>query len=204
MTEPCAVAHRALIQGGLKSGQSVAVFGAGPIGLMIAKWAHVLGAGQILLVDIDKRKVKFAQDAGFECVDGSACDAAAELVRLTGGKGPDTTIEGTGTGAAFAQALRAAAPFGTVVAMGNPVGDMNIPQKAYWEILRKQLNVCGTWNSRYGSRENDWREAVDAMSTGKIDLKPLISHRFPLSAGIKPFELMRGRTEFTNKILFTL
>jgi L-iditol 2-dehydrogenase len=86
--------------------------------------------------------------------------------------------------------------------MGNPAKDMTIPQKAYGEILRKQLTLKGTWNSSYNDARNDWRLAIQCMEKGIFDIAKLITHRFRFADCTKAFELARSRSEFWVKIMF--
>ena len=79
---------------------------------------------------------------------------------------------------------------------------MPLTQKGYWEILRKQLTIKGTWNSNYNDVHNDWRTALAAIAARRIDVRPLISHRFPLSEAQKAFGMIRQRKEFFNKVMF--
>ena len=185
MAEPCAVALHSLERAQLRMGNSVCVFGAGPIGIMIGKWAYLKGASRVTLIDIDERKTEFAKKLGFE----------TELSGLY-----DIVIEGTGVSAGYENTMKAAKPFATVVLMGNPAKEMTLTQHGYWEILRKELTVKGTWNSSYNSRKNDWKTVL--MYLGKLDISCLVSHRFDLSECDKAFDLMRNRKEFFNKVMF--
>ena len=74
-------------------------------------------------------------------------------------------------------------------------------QAEYWYILRKELQLFGTWNSSYGEKENDWRDAIDAMSKGIINPEALITHRFSLEEYKDAFELMRDRKDFYQKVM---
>jgi L-iditol 2-dehydrogenase len=204
MTEPAAVARHAVLTGGVKPGDAVAIFGAGPIGMMLAQWARSFGASQVMLSDIDPYKVEFAGKMGFEAMNSRKNDAVEFIRQATGGRGADVCIEGAGASQAWEQCLGAAAAFGRVVLMGNPSGDMKLTQKGYWEILRKQLTLKGTWNSSYGSRSNDWKAALEAMSEGILNLKPLVSHRFPLSQCQEAFDVMRRRDGWVSKVLFVM
>jgi len=206
MAEPAAVAIHALRQASVEIGDQVAIFGAGPIGLMLARWAEAWGAGKVLLVDIDRGKTEFARKLGFQYVWNSADgDAVQWIEEVTGGRGADVAVEGAGVSVTLEQCLKCTRAFGRVVAMGNPAGDMKLSQKAYWELLRKQLRIYGTWNSSYVSLpKNDWKLAIDAMAQGKIDVKPFITHRCTLEQCNPAMEMMRDRKEFFNKVMFVM
>jgi L-iditol 2-dehydrogenase len=82
MAEPAAVALHALRRAGISAGDRIAIFGAGPIGLMLASWAIVWGTDKAILIDIDARKLDFARSMGFEdVIDSSAEDAVEDLRR---------------------------------------------------------------------------------------------------------------------------
>lgn len=206
MAEPAAVALHALRRAGVKIGDSVAIFGAGPIGLMLASWAKLMGADQAILIDIDERKLAFARSMGFEDLVNSLAEDAVETVkRITNGRGSDCAIEGAGASVALEQCLKCTRMFGTVVAMGNPLREMTLSQKAYWELLRKQLNLCGTWNSSYSDIPlNDWKQSIQSMAQGKLSVKPFITHRLTLEQCPEALVMMRDRTEFFNKVMIEM
>ena len=157
----------------------------------------------MFLTDIDAQKVKFAQSLGFDAINSKDINPIEYIKENTSGRGADLCIEGAGVSVTLEQCFFAARILGRVVVMGNPVGEMKLSQKGYWELLRKQLTIKGTWNSSYCSLpKNDWQLAIEAMATGKLDLKPLISHRIELEAGIEPFKMMSEHKEFFNKVMF--
>ena len=201
MCEPAAVAIHALSQAGVGFGGTVAIFGAGTIGLMLAKVASVWGASVVMLIDIDEQKLDFARSLGFaHCFNSRETDAVSAIKEATGGRGADIAVEGTGAGAALENCLRAAAVFGTVLLLGNPLADMKVEQTAYWEILRKQLTLKGTWNSSFNGLRNDWEKALNCMPA--LDLSRLITHRYALSRCSEAFQAMRDPQEFTVKVMF--
>jgi L-iditol 2-dehydrogenase len=214
MTEPAAVAAHALRQGGIDVGDTVAIFGAGPIGLMLAQWARVWGASRVLLVDVDADRLAFARDLGFSDTCNAADADPAEWVADMTTMGADLVVEGSGASPAFEQCMRSARPFGRVVLMGNPAGEMRLSQDGYWAILRKQLHVSGTWNStysgpgepgqegRYGLPRNEWLMALDYMGAGRLDVKPLITHRVGLDEVPEALAMMRDRAAFANKVMY--
>jgi L-iditol 2-dehydrogenase len=203
MCEPCAVSIHALSQIGVKLGDTVAIFGAGAIGLLAAQIARGWGAGRVILADVDEKKLAFAGELGFtHTVDSKKTDPAEYIMNVTGGKGADLCLEAAGVSATAADCLRAAKTFGGVVLMGNPAKNMDLPQKAYWEILRKQLYLRGTWNSSYNDAHNDWRLAIQCMDKGILKLDKMISHRFGFAECGKAFELAKKREEFYVKSMF--
>jgi L-iditol 2-dehydrogenase len=206
MAEPDAVAVHALRQAGIVVGDNVVIFGAGPIGLMLAQWAYAWGAGQVMLADIDENKVSFAKGLSFPDVWNSGDGDAVEwILGITEGRGADIAVEGAGVSETLEQCLKSVCPFGKVIAMGNPSGEMRVSQEAYWELLRKQLKIYGTWNSSYVSLpKNDWKLAIRAMEQKKINVKPFVSHRFKLDEYTRAFEMMRDRKEFFNKVMFVM
>lgn len=202
MAEPAAVAIHAVERAGVAADDSVLAFGAGPIGLLIGMWAKAQGARRILLVDVDPAKVEFAQRLGFpDAHDAGKGDLEAWVKDETGG-GADVVIEASGSSPAYEQAMRCARPFGKVVLLGNPAGEMRLTQDGYWAILRKELTVLGSWNSTYGDLPgNEWKLALESMANGTIDVGPLITHRVPLEGLCDALEMMRRKSEFSCKVM---
>ena len=113
----------------------------------------------------------------------------------------DACVEGTGFDSALKKCLDAAKPRSTVVLLGNPSKDVCLEQKDYWNIMRKELTVLGTWNSSFSDRRNDWKDCLDNVKNGVIAPEKLISHIFPLSQIDKAFDIAKNKKEFYNKIL---
>ena len=203
MVEPAAVAAHALRRGQIDLGDQVLIFGAGPIGLLVAAWAKIWGAAKILIVDIDVEKLRFARKLGYDHLYDASQPDVAEWVKRKTVRGADLVVEASGSTHAYEQAMRAARTFGRVVLLGNPNGDMKLSQEAYWAILRKELQLVGTWNSAYANiPRNEWEMTVNYMAQGKLDVLPLITHRIGLPELQKHLELMRDRSAFSNKILY--
>ena len=203
MAEPAAVAVHALGRAGVPLSGHIAVFGAGAIGLMLASYACACGAGTVALFDIDTKRLDFARQVGFEyAFDNSTDEWFDQLMKLTDNKGADLAIEAAGVSAAVEGCLRAVKPAGKVVLTGNPGGDMRIRQHIYWEILRKQLNIYGTWNSDFNTNKNDWRAALNMMKSKRVNLKPLVTHRFSLGECGEAFGLLTDTTRFSCRVMF--
>ncbi len=202
MCEPAAVALHAVGLADIKVGDTVAIFGAGPIGMMLALWSKASGAARVVLCDIDPLKVKFAAGMGFDAVNTTETDAAEYIKSVTGGRGADACIEGAGATQTWESCIKSVRSFGHVVCMGNPFGDMTLTQGTYSQLLRKQLTIRGTWNSSYNDAHNDWRTALDAITKRIVDVRPLITHRFALEDYKQAFDMILARKEFYSKVMF--
>ena len=185
MAEPLAVCLHAVKKANIAEGESVVVYGAGTIGLLCGMWAKALGAKQAYFVDIDERKLLTAESLGFARFDGQEIEVA---------------IEASGASACLNGCLQSVKAFGRVIIVGNASKDMCIDRANYSLILRKQLTLCGSWNSDFGSKVNDWKECLSAVAQGKIVPETLISHRFLLADTQKAFEVIKNG-EFYNKIM---
>lgn len=190
MCEPVSVARHAVLKLDIQKNDDVLITGAGPIGIIAGQWAKLMGAKDIYYIDIDKEKIEFAKKMGFFGYD--------EGVTV------DCFIEGTGYGDALEKALTAVKPRGKAVLMGNPGGDVTLSQNTYWHILRKELSIRGTWNSSFNDVQNDWKESLQAISEGKINVKPLITHKYPLAKCKDAFEMMKNRGEFYSKVILNM
>lgn len=202
MTEPAAVALHALRRAQIEVGDNVVIFGPGTIGMLIAQWARAWGA-RVLLVGTDANNWDFIESMGFtEYCNSSHEDAIAWVKEMTGGVGADIAIEAVGIALTACNCLEAAASGGKVIFVGNPHGDFTFPQNTYWQILRKQLRIFGTWNSSYSdTHKSDWNMVVDAMANGRIDVKKLITHKYDLETLDKGLEIMKNNSEFFAKIM---
>ncbi len=190
MCEPVSVGRHAISKLGIKEGDNLFISGAGPIGLIAGQWAKMFGAAQVYYIDIDSRKIDFAKSLGFAEYEKG--------VRI------DCALEGTGHENALAACLEAVKPYGKLVLMGNPSGSVSMTQNTYWHILRKELSVNGTWNSSYSDRDNDWKASLSAMAEGRINVKSLITHKYPLSRCNEAFEMMKNKVEFYNKVILNM
>lgn len=204
MTEPCAVALHAVRRCDVKAGSTGAVIGGGPIGNMAAQWLAVSGCSTVIVCDIDERKLETAAEMGFVTCDSSRCDPVEFIGAHTDGDGADVSIEAVGLPHTFLQAVQAAGRHAQVVFMGNIKGDLVIPDKEVSRILRKELTIRGTWNSKPVPRgRDDWTASL-AMMGDRILIEPLVSHRPPLHEGPEIFDRLRARNEYFSKVIFEI
>ena len=180
LVEPLAVAVHITKQAEIKSGQSLVVFGAGPVGLLCCAVAKALGAKKIVSVDINEDRLAFAQKYAathvYRSQRESAEDSAARLIKECDlGAGADAVIDASGAEPCIQTSIHALRTGGTYVQGGMGKSDINFPIMA---VCTKELNVKGSF--RYGS--GDYQLAVDLLESGKVSVK----------------ELMTGQVEFKD------
>jgi L-iditol 2-dehydrogenase/galactitol-1-phosphate 5-dehydrogenase len=202
LTEPCAVALHGVNKLTVRPGDTGVVFGGGPIGNMAAQWMRLRGCEQVFVVDIDERKLAIASDMGLTPVDARGGDPVARIKELTGGAGADRVVEAIGLPLTFLQAVQCAARFGEVVFLGNIRGSFSIGENDFSSILRRELTIKGTWNSRVVPEgRNDWTTVLSHLGK-RIEVARLVSHTPPLCEGADIFRRVLGRSEFFNKVVF--
>jgi len=194
--EPVAVGVQACTRARLEAGASVAVLGAGPIGLVTGLVARAFGAGLVVVIDRLANRLTLARELGFLPIDAGASDPASELARLLGRGGADAVFDATGSSAACATAPLLAARGGSVTLIGwpetSPVG-MPVDQ-----IMEKELDVHGV--NRYC---NAYPRAISLMTSGAIDVRPLVSHRFPFARVVEAFDFAVTHRAETVKVMVT-
>jgi L-iditol 2-dehydrogenase len=205
MTEPAAVALHAMkrASGGFV-GEAVAIFGAGPIGLMAAQWARIMGAAKVVIFDLVPEKLAMARRLGFELVfNAKETDAVERINALTASRGAEVCVDAAGVPVTLKQAVAAARVNGRVVILGNPSADVTLPAGLISQAMRRELNLLGIWNSSFSAAGNndDWHPVIEAVASGKIDLDSLVTHRVPLVDAMDALVMMRDQREFFAKVL---
>ncbi|WP_143415756.1 galactitol-1-phosphate 5-dehydrogenase [Geobacillus sp. E263] len=202
--EPSAVVAHGFYRTRIQPGADVAVVGCGSIGLLAVQWAKIFGASKVYAIDIDSKKLDIAKEVGADVVIHAVEKTAYEqLMELTDGNGVDLVIESAGSPITSAQVFALAKKGGGVLFLGIPYSDVNIERFYFEKIVRNELTVLGSWNAisaPFPGRE--WSTTIECMSKGLINVKPLITHRVPLSQGPEIFERITNKNEFFGKVLF--
>lgn len=198
MTEPAAVGVHAMRAAGLKKGDTVVIIGCGTIGLIAAQAARALGAGKVIPMDIAEERLAVARQLGFADARSSKGDPARELGAIG-----DVVVEMVGLSATYNLAIDLARAGGVVVYTGNIAHDLQVPRARVSSILRKELTIIGTWNSTaLGDGDtSDWHQTMRLQAEGRIDLKPLITHRIALEQLPATIDRMAAGKEIFGKVM---
>ena len=175
----------------VRPGERVAVIGCGGVGLSALLGALAAGAGTVVAVDANPRKLEVARELGADETvlwAGNAADTAAAVAEASGG-GVDYAIEATGRPEAMQAAFLSTRARGAAVLIGIPREDAVLELPAL-TIPRLERRVLG---SIYGSSrpERDFALSLDLYRRGRLPLDRLISHTLPLEEIDRAFELMR-------------
>jgi alcohol dehydrogenase len=186
--------------GGVRIGDAVAVFAQGPIGLCAALGAKLMGAAVVIGVDGDDNRIAVAKKMGVDVVlDYRTTDVIAEIRRLTGGIGVDVSIEALGTQQTFENALRVLRPGGTLSSIGVYSKNLQIPYDAFAAGLGEHRIVTTLCP---GGKER-MRRLIEMVRGGKLDLRPLLTHRFKLADINEAYKLFGERRDGVMKVVIT-
>lgn len=203
-TDPAAVALHGFRKAHLNPGDKVAIIGAGTIGLFALQWAKILGTSQVLVIDLFDEKLKIAEKLGADdLINANKRDVVKEVLNKTKGKGVDIVIETAGAKSSQAISLLIANKLAKIIFIGISHNGLQLDEKQIDNLLRKELNIVGSWNSiNRGISNNEWKTTLYFMSKGQIKAKPLITHRFSFKDAKKAFEMMNNHTEIFVKVMF--
>ena len=169
LCEPCGVAVRAVRNSALRLGDSVAVLGAGPIGMFTIQAARAAGATAVFVSEPSvARKAAAAKLGADAVVDPIEEDVVARMESLTGGKGPDVVFDCAGTGSTLDQAFNIVRRSGQVVLVAvswQPVPVLPVN----WMGREVRLQ------SSFGAWPDDYRIALDLIGSGRVTIEPMVS-----------------------------
>jgi len=187
-------------RGGIRIGDTVAVFAQGPIGLCATLGAKLMGATTIIGVESVPERIAVARRLGADhVVDFRTVDPAEEILRLTGGRGVDVAIEALGTQMTFEACLRVLRPGGTLSSLGVYSGDLKIPLGPFAAGLGDHTIVTTLCP---GGKER-MRRLMSVISSGRGDLKSLVTHRYKLADIVAAYDLFAHQRDGVLKVAIT-
>lgn len=202
MLEPLSVAIHAMSQLEERKVQTIAIYGAGPIGLMLAQVARAKQVKKVYIIVNKLEQENLARKLGFEDIcNVKNTDPVKWILQETNYVGVDAAVEGVGDWNVLGACLSMVKGKGSILLLANPKGDYFLDKNTYWKILRKQLQLYGTWNSSFGGTEDNWHNALNYLSTDQINIKLLITHKLRFDNLKEGLTIMKDKTEFYSKVM---
>ncbi len=154
------------------------IIGAGPVGCMMIPALYHLGVSKIIMTDLDEKRVELARRMGADRYVCSARENAVDAVmEETGGRGADIVITANSAWPTHNDALRMAAIRGKICYFGGLPSGTLVPQYDTNVIHYKELTVLGA----HGAMPRHHKMALDMIASGKLNIRPIITHTYPLS-----------------------
>jgi L-iditol 2-dehydrogenase len=196
--EPLAVALHSLQFAAIRLGETAAVFGAGPIGLLTVAALRLSGAGRVWAIEPVAARRNLAIRMGADAaIDPAAADPARELLRETGGRGVDVAIDCATRGESLNQAIRAARNAGRVVVTGIPSA---IRMDLDFHVMRRR--ELALLNVRRSNHESE--TALDLLRDRAGLFAPLVTHTLPLERIESAFEMLERYDDGAGKVVIAL
>jgi 2-desacetyl-2-hydroxyethyl bacteriochlorophyllide A dehydrogenase len=174
--EPLACVIRGQERANVNMGDTVAIIGAGPMGLAHALMAKLNGASRVIISEMNKTRLQKARDLGIDIViDAAEMDPVQEVYKLTEGRGADVVFEVVGAIPTYHQAVEMVRRGGTLVAYGAAPADKVMNIKPF-DIFSKELTIVGSYAGTYGT----WVKAIALISSKRFKPNDIISKIIPL------------------------
>lgn len=181
----------------IRIGDVVAVFAQGPIGLCATAGAKLRGASTIIAVDGVAERLKISRNLGADVtLNFREVDVVDEILKLTGGRGVDASIEALGLQSTFESALRVLKPGGTLSSLGVYSQDLKIPLGAFHAGLGDNKIVTSLCP---GGKER-MRRLLNVVASGRVDLGPLVTHTYQLGDIVAAYDLFANQRDGVLKV----
>ena len=203
LLEPLTVAIHGIERVRVPAGAEVLVLGAGTIGLLTVLALRAIGVGKITVVDLNDKKLTVAKQVGADEVVNPITLKLEDHYKNS--PLPEVAIETAGSSITQKQAVEFVAKRGKVVYVGTSTRDVVFDPETFEKILRGELEVTGSWMSYSAPFPGyEWETGLRYMSTGEIDVKPLITDVFELEDVALPFDKMIEKNTAAVKLLYAI
>ena len=192
LVDPASIALHVAVRGGVRPGDTVAITGAGTIGLLAADAALAMGAARAVVVGRGYRLAKAAA-MGFDTVDSTSPNAVAQVRGRNGGLGADVVLECAGVPEMVTAALAMARRGGRVAAVGIPTEGVTINAA---RLVLDEIELVGSRASA-----GEMRRVLPLIEQGRVRVAELITHRFPLSAYQQAIDTFNDRASGAIKMI---
>ena len=186
MLEPLGVAIHAVDLGHLRAGMTVGVFGSGPVGLLILQLAGTMGMARLIATDALPHRLEAARSLWAEAFQAGGSREAGEIVAVTGGRGVDVAFETAGENDAVEAAVASLKPGGRLVLVGIPADD----RTAFSASVARRKGLTIKLSRRM---KHTYPRAIRLVESGAVDVRSLVTHRFPLAEFDRAFDVARRR-----------
>ena len=191
--DPASIALHVANRGNVSPGDTVAITGAGAIGLLAGDAARVRGAGRVILIERTAGRLEKAKAMGFETVDSSVGDPVAIVREMTGGLGADVVLEAAGVPVTVAWALGMLRRGGRCAAVGIPTVPAEI---AMQRIVLDELELVGC-----RATAGEMRRVMPLVEQGRIRVREVMTHSFTLADYAKAIGTFSDPTSGAIKII---
>ncbi|AOY77676.1 NAD(P)-dependent alcohol dehydrogenase [Clostridium formicaceticum] len=198
LVEPLAVGLHASAQGGVKLGDTVVIFGTGCIGLVSLLSCKAKGASKIIVVDILENRLEVAKKIGAtDIINAREVDVLKKIEELTGGKGADVVIETAGAEATVKHTVDVLKIGGTIVLVGMTPKDETAFN--FMKLMSKEGALKTVFRYR-----NLYPVAINAIASGAIDVKGIVSHEFDFDQTKEAFDFVVGNASDVVKAVIKI
>jgi len=194
--EPLGCVVRGMRLANLIPGQTVLVLGSGIAGSLNIKMAKALDASRIIATDVSEHRLKSARSFGADNTLHAKDDVPKKVREITGSNGADLVIVATGAFSAFDQAIRSVDRGGTVMFFAPPKPDELVPLPVN-DLWRSEVRLM----TSYAAAPYDLEEALKLISSHRITVEDMITHRLPLAETQKGFQLVEKGGESLKVVI---
>jgi alcohol dehydrogenase len=185
--------YHSVLEGGVSPGDTVAVFGCGPVGLCALASAQLFAPARVFAIDVLPNRLALAEEFGAEPIDASKVDAASEILSRTDMVGVDVAIEAVGMPQCFTQGLNVLRRGGSLSVVGLFPTSVDLPLPI--------LGLSGVNLSIGLGNLSHMRALIELISTGRLDLSSMITHSFPLSQAMEAYNLFENHKDQSIKVM---
>ena len=193
MLEAVSVALHAVSLSNVAAGRTALVLGAGMIGLLTMQALRVAGCSRVFVSDVDATRLELATSLGAEVLLATGADLVSQISEFTNGKGVDVAVEAVGVDETIRAAIDCVGKGGTVTLLGNISPEVTLPLQ---KVVTRQIRLQGSCASA-----GEYPRAIELVSSGTIQVKPLISAVAPLEDGPQWFERLHSREPNLMKVI---
>ena len=191
LAEDTATAILAITQAKIiELGDTVAIFGPGPMGLLSLQVVKALGAHKVIITGLtcDEMRLRVGKDLGADVTINVERDNPLPIIdEYTQGQGVDTAVLAVGSPEAIDQAFNAVRKLGNMVVIGFPEGSIKVP---WHKVYAKMVKIYGSLGAHDWM---SWERALKCISSGAVRTSDLITHKLPLCEWRKAFDIFDSK-----------